>query len=385
MLSKLNFLQDIIGNTLIRKTIIAFLFILCAFLLKKVVVTRLFSFFTRFSSSTKTESDDYLVDKIPGPIGAFLIISAIYVSLNLFRGDISSPLFFKVVNNFYLAIIVYLIVRLLFVLIESFSLFMQEWSKRRQSPVDDQLSIIIRKSLKVLTGVLAVLFLVQNLGYSVSGLVASLGLGGLTVALAAKDTVSNFFGSIIIIVDSPFKVGDWIKTGNIEGVVEELGFRSTKIRTFEKSLVSVPNFFIANQSVENFSLRKRRRISFNLGIEYRTSIEKIELALNNIRKLISENKNIHDDFFLVNLNNLASSSLEIFVYCFTTTSVWKEYLEIQEKLYLDILRMLEREGISVAFPSQSLYIEKMPQRDDTANKKPNKGNKDHENNDQMEG
>jgi len=368
MLSKLNFLQDIIGNALIRKAIFAFLLILIAFLLKKLVISRLFSVFTRLSSSTKTESDDYLVDKIPGPIGAFLIISAIYASINLFRSDISSPLFFKVVNNFYLVIIVYLIVRLLFVLIESFSLFMREWSERRQSPVDDQLAIIIRKSLKVLTGVLAVLFLIQNLGYSVSGLVASLGLGGLTVALAAKDTVSNFFGSIIIIVDSPFKVGDWIKTGNVEGVVEAIGFRSTKIRTFEKSLVSVPNFAIANQSVENFSLRKRRRIRFSLGIEYRTSIEKIELALNNIRKLISENKNIHDDFFLVNLNRMADSALEIFVYCFTTTSVWKDYLEIQEALYLDILRMLEREGIGVAFPSQSLYIEKMPQRDHIVDK-----------------
>ena len=282
------------------------------------------------------------------------------MSLNLFRSDISSPLFFKVVNNFYLAIVVYLIAWLFFVLIESFSLFMQEWSERRQSPVDDQLAIIIRKSLKVLTGVLAVLFLVQNLGYSVSGLVASLGLGGLTVALAAKDTVSNFFGSIIIIVDSPFKVGDWIKTGNVEGVVEEIGFRSTKVRTFEKSLVSVPNFSIANQSVENYSLRDRRRICFSLAIEYRTSVEKIEVALNKVRELISENKNIHDDFFLVNLNRLADSALEIFVYCFAATSVWKEYLEIQEALYLDILRMLDMEGISVAFPSQSLYIEELP-------------------------
>ncbi|NOY21882.1 MAG: mechanosensitive ion channel family protein [Acidobacteria bacterium] len=361
MPTKLNFLQDIVGNVLIRKALLAFLILLFAFFIKRLVISRLFSFFMKFSSSTQTKADDFLVDKIPGPIGALALITGVYVSVNLFRADISSKLFFKVVNNFYLAVVVYLLVRLLFVLIESFSLFMQEWSEKRQSPVDNQLAIIIRKSLKVLVAVLAVLFLIQNLGYSVSGLVASLGLGGLTVALAAKDTVSNFFGSIIIIVDSPFKVGDWIKTGNVEGVVEEIGFRSTKIRTFEKSLISVPNFIVANQSVENFSLRDKRRIRFSLGIEYRTPVEKIEQALNNIRNLIAENKDIHNDFYLVNLNRLADSSLEIFVYCFTTTSVWKDYLNVQEGLYLDILKMLEREGVGVAFPSQSLYIEKMPE------------------------
>ena len=368
MLSKLALFQDLVGNTLIRKALVAFLILLIAFLVKRLVIARLFAIFTRFSSSSGTKSDDYLVDKIPGPIGVLVIITGLYMSVNLFRADISSPLFFKVVNNFYLAIFVYLLMRILFVLIESFSVFLQEWSEKRQSPVDDQLAIIIRKSLKVLVAVLAVLFLVQNLGYSVSGLVASLGLGGLTVALAAKDTVSNFFGSVIIIVDSPFKVGDWIKTGDVEGVVEEIGFRSTKIRTFEKSLVSVPNFAIANQSVENFSLRNRRRIRFSLGIEYRTPVGKIERVLGKVRKLIEENPRIHNEFYLVNLNRLADSALEIFVYCFTTTSVWKDYLEIQEGLYLDILKMLEREGVGVAFPSQSLYIEKMPEIDGRAKK-----------------
>ncbi len=354
-------LQDLIGNTLARKVLIAFLVLLFSFLVKRIVVARIFRLLGRAASATHTKSDDFLTEKLPGPIGWGVVLTGIYISLNLFRHEISSQIFFKVINNLYMVMVVYLLVRVFFVLIEAFSLFMQEWSEQRQSPVDEQLSIIVRKSLKVLIVVLSILFLIQNLGYSVSGLVASLGLGGLTVALAAKDTVSNFFGSVIIIIDSPFKVGDWIKTGNIEGVVEEIGFRSTKIRTFEKSLVSVPNFAIANQSVENFSVRDRRRIRFSLGIEYRTPADKIETALERIREIIAKNREIHDDFFLVNLNKLADSALEIFVYCFTTTSVWKDYLRIQEALYLEILRMLETEGIGVAFPSQSLYVEKLPE------------------------
>jgi len=352
--------QHLIGNTIVRKAILSFLIILIAFLIKRIVLSRVFSLFSKVASATKTRSDDFLMEKLPSPVGGLILFTAVYLALSLFHEEIVSPVFFKVVKNTYLVGVVYFLVRLLFVLIEAFFVFMTEWSDKRSSPVDEQLAIVIRKSLKVLTAVLAVLFLIQNLGYSVSGLIASLGLGGLTVALAAKDTVSNFFGSIIIMVDSPFKVGDWIKTGNVEGVVEDIGFRSTKIRTFEKSLVSVPNFAIANQSVENFSVRDRRRIRFSLGVEYRTPVEKLENVLVKIRQLIAKNERIHNDFYLVNFNRMGDSALEIFVYCFTTTSVWKDYLEIQEALYLDILKLLESEGVGVAFPSQSLYIEKLP-------------------------
>ncbi len=352
--------EAVIADPLLRKLIFAFVIILVGFVVKRMILTRLFRLFDRLSEGTKTRSDNHLVENLPGPIGGLVMVIALFGALNLFRGDVESELIITIFDNGFLLFVVFFGIRVLFALIDALSIFMEEWSGERTAPVDDQLAIITRKSLKIVAGIMAVLFLIQNMGYSVSGLVASLGLGGLTVALAAKDAVSNFFGSIIIILDSPFKVGDWIKTGGVEGVVEEIGFRSTKIRTFEKSLVTVPNFAIANQSVENFTIRDRRRITFSVGIEYRTPLPKVEVALVRIRKLIEQTEMIHNDFYLVNLNKMAGSALEIFIYCFTATSVWADYLDIQERLILDILQILEEEGVGVAFPSQSIYLEKMP-------------------------
>lgn len=355
MPDKLTLLQ-LIEDPLLRKLIFAFLIILFGFILKQAVLSRLFDLLGKLAGRSQTAGDDFLIEKLPGPVGVAILLSAVYFALSLFRSDESFDLLFRFLDNGYLIVLVALALRIIYILIDAFSIFMDEWAGERTAPVDTQLSTIIRKSLKVLVAVMAVLFLIQNLGYSVSGLVASLGLGGLTVALAAKDAVSNFFGSVIIILDSPFKIGDWIKTGDVEGVVEQIGFRSTKVRTFEKSLVTVPNFAIANQAVENFTIRDRRRIKFNLGIEYGTSLEHVKQSLTDIRKLIEDSEGLHSDFYLVNLNHLADSALEIFIYCFTVTSVWTEYMEIREQFLLDILASLAEKGVNVAFPSQTVYL-----------------------------
>ena len=352
--------KDLIQDPILRKVIIAFFLILAGFVVKKLVMVRVFRLLESLAQRSRTAGDDYLIEKLPAPVGAAVLISALYFAICLFRQDITYEFVFQMIDNGYLVILVVLILRILFVVTDAFSIFLDEWSGERTSPVDSQLASIIRKSLKVLISVMAVLFLIQNLGYSVSGLVASLGLGGLTVALAAKDAVSNFFGSIIIILDSPFKIGDWIRTGDVEGVVEAIGFRSTKIRTFEKSLVTVPNFAIANQSVENFTIRDRRRIKMTVGIEYRTPLARVERALTRIRELIDTSEGLHQDFYLVNLNQLGDSALEIFVYCFTRTSVWTDYMTIREQFLLNILGLLEEEGVQVAFPSQSVYLESVP-------------------------
>ena len=355
MPDKLTLLQ-LVEDPLVRKLIFAFLIILFGFILKQAVLSRLFNLLGKLADRSRTAGDDFLIEKLPGPVGVAILLSAVYFAISLFHVDDTHDVLFGFLDNGYLIVLVVLALRIVYILIDAFSIFMDEWAGERTAPVDTQLSTIIRKSLKVLVAVMAVLFLIQNLGYSVSGLVASLGLGGLTVALAAKDAVSNFFGSVIIILDSPFKIGDWIKTGDVEGVVEQIGFRSTKVRTFEKSLVTVPNFAIANQAVENFTIRDRRRIKFNLGIEYGTSLENVKRSLVDIRNLIETSEGLHSDFYLVNLNHLADSALEIFIYCFTTTSVWTEYMEIREQFLLDILASLAEKDVSVTFPSQTVYL-----------------------------
>jgi MscS family membrane protein len=197
---------------------------------------------------------------------------------------------------------------------------------------------------------------IQNLGYSISGLLASLGIGGLAVALAAKDTLSNIFGSLMILLDRPFHVGDWVKAGDLEGIVEEVGFRSTKIRTFAKTQITVPNNVIANLAVDNMSRRPRRRIKLTIGITYESSPDQIRRAVTGIREMLGNHPAIDQEFFLVNFTDFGASSLDILVYCFTKTNVWEEYLEARQDVCLKIMEILDGLGLEIAFPSRSLYI-----------------------------
>ncbi len=359
MIDKFDF-SVLYRQDLAQTALIAFGILIAGLIVKRIVLKKLIAVFKKVSSLSKTKADDFISDNVLQPLGRVILLLAVYFAVQLFKPYIKSELVFKVVDNGFLVIFIYFLISVVFVFIDGLSIYIEEWASKTKSPVDDQLSIILKKALKITVVVIAVMFLIQNLGYSISGLVASLGLGGLTIAMAAKDAVSNFFGSLIIVFDSPFKVGDWIKAGGIEGVVEELGFRSTKIRTFEKSLVTVPNSIVANTSIENFTIRDRRRIKFTLGIEYRTPVDKIEKIVEGIKQLIETNEGILTDFYLVNFNSLSSSSLDIFVYCFTNTTVWADYMKIREQFLVDILKLCEKEGVGIAFPSQSVYIEKIP-------------------------
>ncbi len=245
----------------------------------------------------------------------------------------------------------------LFNLVDVVDLFLRRWSQRTETDLDDHLAPFIRKLLRVFIVAMAVLMVIQNLGYSVSGLLASLGIGGLAVALAARDTLANVFGSIMILVDRPFGLGDWIKTGDLEGTVEEVGFRSTKIRTFAKTLISVPNSVIANQAINNFSRMPKRRIKLTVGVTYSTTPGQMRRAVEAIRQMLREHPAIDQDFFLVNFTDFAPSSLDIMVYCFTRTTVWAEYLDARQDVCLKIMEILEELGLEIAFPSRSIYIE----------------------------
>jgi len=203
--------------------------------------------------------------------------------------------------------------------------------------------------------------MLQVWGINVTALLASLGLGGLAFALAAKDTASNLFGSFAILADKSIRIGEWIKVGDVEGVVEDIGMRTTKIRTFEKSLVTVPNQIVANHPIENYSRRGIRRFKMNIGLTYATSGEQVKNIVEEIRYMLHTHENIaQDETILVNFKEFGDSALTIFIYAFTHTSNWKTYMDIKEEIQLQIIEIVESNGSSFAFPSQSLYIEQMP-------------------------
>jgi MscS family membrane protein len=227
---------------------------------------------------------------------------------------------------------------------------------KTQTQYDDMLVPLVRKSLKIFVAAAGLLTVAQVLGTNVTALFASVGIGGLALALAAQDTVSNFFGSLMVILDRPFQVGDWIKTGDVEGTVEEVGFRSTRIRTFYNSLISLPNANLIKASVDNLGDRTYRRWTTRLGIAYDTPPEKIDAFCEGIRELVRKHPYTRKDYYHIYFNEFGSDSLEILVYVFFFTPDWATELRERHRLGVDIVRLAAELEVEFAFPTQTLYL-----------------------------
>ncbi len=224
------------------------------------------------------------------------------------------------------------------------------------SRLDDLLVPLIRKSLKVLVVAIGLVTVAGSVGIEVAGLLAGLGLGGLAFALAAQDTVSNLFGSVTVLFDRPFQVGDWMKIGSTEGSVEEVGFRSTRIRTFYNSLITLPNSNLINASVDNLGARRYRRWSTRLGIAYDTPPERVDAFCEGIRTLIERHPHTRKDYYHVYFNEFGAASLEILLYVFFVTPDWATELRERHRLATDILRLAHELRVEFAFPTQTLYL-----------------------------
>ncbi len=216
---------------------------------------------------------------------------------------------------------------------------------------------LIIRILQILTVVIGGIVILHEWGYNISGFLASLGLLGMAFALAAKDTVSNLFGSFVVFTDKPFKVGDWIKTPDVEGTVEQIDIRSTKVRTFAQALVTVPNGTLANSAILNWSAMGKRRIKMNVGLTYSTTASQVENIVKDIKTMLENHEDIHQETMYIYFTEFGDSSLNIFCYFFTKTTSWGEFMRVKENTNLNIMKIVEQNNSSFAFPSQSIYIE----------------------------
>jgi len=232
------------------------------------------------------------------------------------------------------------------------------YAAETETRYDDLLVPLLRSSAKIVIAAFGTLFLADNLNINVTGLLAGLGLGGIAFALAAQDTVKNFFGSITVLVDRPFQVGDWVVVGDIEGTVETVGFRSTRIRTFYNSLVTLPNSNLISASVDNYGARRFRRWKTYLGVAYDTPPEKIDVLCEGIRELVRQHPYTRKDYFHVYLNQYGPHSLDVLLYIFWETPDWATELRERHRLAVDILRLTRHLGIEIAFPTQTLHLKR---------------------------
>jgi len=311
------------------------------------------------SITAKTENnfDDLIVTSLQKPAEMLVFIGGLFLAIETLQLPVK-PVNLQVIASAAIQVLITIsITWAFFNLVSIIDHLLCRRAECTESSLDDNLVGMIRKCLRGIIIFLAILMVIQNLGYSITGLLASLGIGGIAVAMAARDSIANIFGSLMIIFDRPFKAGDWISTDNLEGTVEEVGFRSTKIRTFAKTQITVPNNVIANTAIDNFSRMPKRRIKLNIGVTYDTSSTQMQEAVEKIRDLLKNDPAIDQDFFLVNFTDFGPSSLDIMVYCFTTTTVWGEYLDARQALCLNIMDTLETMGLEIAFPSRTVYLQ----------------------------
>jgi len=330
--------------------------VLIIYLARKYILGIVMGFLSRLSKRTAVDWDDKLFEALKPPIAAVLQVLNVYAAaaiLNLPR----HPTNWDAITN--RALVVALIIIAAWALVRSVSLgthFLAKLTAKTKSPLDDRLVPFVDRVLRVAIVIIAGLMVLQEAGVQIAGILAGLGIGGLAVALAAKDTLANVFGTITIVADYPFDVGDWIKTKDVEGTVEDIGFRSTKVRTFGNSLVAVPNAKLAGSAIENFSRMFKRRISFRIGVTYETTPDQMREAVARVRDVLRNHDDIRQDFWLVYFTDFADSSMEIMIYCFTKTTVWAEFLAVRESLNLQFMSALQEIGVEFAFPSRAIYM-----------------------------
>ncbi|MED5373276.1 MAG: mechanosensitive ion channel family protein [Myxococcota bacterium] len=227
--------------------------------------------------------------------------------------------------------------------------------------MDDQIVPLVARLTKILVTSLALVFVLSNLGVDVGGLIAGLGIGGIAIAFGAQETVANLFGSVTIFTDRPFQVGDWVKVAGVEGTVEEVGFRSTRIRPASTSVVTLPNSTVASASIDNLGQRTARRASTTLGITYNTPRSLVEAFIGGIRQLLDARPEVLDGH-MVEFSGFGASSLDVVVIFNLNVPTYADELRVRGQIFLSIMSLAEALGVSFAFPSQSVYVESTPER-----------------------
>jgi len=303
---------------------------------------------------TTTTIDDDILEAIKKPVDFLFIVIGLNFAFSFLSLDEEViNAIDKIVRSGFILVVFCSIVNIL----NHLSLNIHKITNRFGDKINADLSNFIIKSIRFFVLVLGLIAILQEWGYNVSGFLASLGLVGMAFALAAKDTAGNLFGSLVIFTDKPFKIGDWIKTPEVEGTIENVGIRSTKVRTFAQALVSVPNGTLANSAILNWSKMGKRRVKTTLGLTYGTSGETLESIINDIKEMLKNNSDIHQETIHIYFSAFGDSSLNIFCYYFTKSTKWAEFMKVREDTYLSIMKIVENNGSSFAFPTQTLHIE----------------------------
>ncbi len=295
---------------------------------------------------------------VTGPVKMLLLAGGLYVAATFMTFHAQTQL-----QSFWIkvcqAVAVLAAGWFIYRLVDLVEYFLLRWTSKTETQLDDQLVPLIRKTLRVFVVIVAVLFIAQNVfQWNIGALVAGLGIGGLAFALAAKDTLANVFGSVTIFADRPFQLGDRIKVGGQDGMIEEVGFRSTRIRTLDGHLVTIPNAIVANETIENVAKRQFIKRSMAVTVTYDTAPEKLRRGVEIIREMLEVRKeHLHPDKApRVHFTDFSAVSLDIGVTYWFAPPDWGQYLSFNHDFNMELLERFNAEGIEFAFPTRTLYV-----------------------------
>ncbi len=327
------------------------------------IVHRFFTFFFRKGMNHLLHSLGYeevakkFILPVARPLALFVVFLLLYVLSPVLQLPVELGyylmLFLKATLPFFATLVFYR-------LVDFVGVYLDRFAKRTENTLDDQLVPLLRKALRTFVVIIGALFILDNLEFDVTAFIAGLSIGGLAFALAAQDTIKNFFGSLMIFIDKPFQIGDWITSGEIDGTVEEVGFRSTRIRTFRNSVTYVPNGKLADWVVDNHGLRQYRRFYTKLALTYDTPPRLVELFVEGLRKIVMKHPQTRKDYFEVHLNDLGAHSLDVMFYIFFAVPTWSQELKARHEILLQVMELAESLEIRFAFPTQTLHMETFP-------------------------
>jgi len=325
------------------------IFLIFRGIMSKVIIKRLESIAKR----TTNKLDDSFVAAMEGPARFLPIVVGFFIASYYMSFSEDSRMIVDTINRTLITIFIFWVIHQI---IEPISYILSGLDK----VLTRELIGWIIKSLKVLIFILGLAAVLELWGIKIGPIIAGLGLFGVAVALGAQDLFKNLISGILVLVEKRFKIGDWILVeGIIEGIVEKIGFRSTVIRKFDKSLAIIPNFYFAENAVINVSATTNWIISWMITLQYSTTVEQLRKIRDEIEKYITTHKDYKTSLgHAVRIDKFSDSSIDMYIRCFTVTDDWDEWLKVKERLAIEIKQVVEKNNASFAFPSQSIYVEK---------------------------
>ena len=325
----------------------------------KILSSILSKIIIKVLSIKNKEKTDIRKNPFYKPLKTIFKFIGIYVALNFLKQEMTISIELESIINKIIKIAMIIFVAKAFgeSLNEKNGIFTKLKTKRNKE-IDSATISLILKAIKIIIYIIAAFMIISELGYNISGFLTSLGIGGVVITLAAQDTAKSLIGGALIILDKPFKVGDYIKVGTFEGTVEEITFRSTNIRTLENSVLHIPNSEMSISAIINYNEMEKRRYFSRLTLELNTKLDKVEEVKNQIQEMLQSRKDIIKDTVTVKFENISANGMDLLIIAYINETNYGKFLEIKEQINYAIMTILQNQGVELAYNTQTVYVKK---------------------------